>query len=178
MFTVGTTIQDTSGHDWSYVLIGSPQAQLLAGKRFAVYGKPGHPADPGTFTQRGTMFQQTAPAAINNLLNQSVALGQDLNALGQDLDVLFHNVTNFSSLPLAQKVSMAFQLANTDLASAQALLLLSRMNPGLTLCAGQAFSEQITNVTTYEVREVNPATGTAGDVIGRVTITPGDKRGA
>ncbi len=32
--TVGTTIQDTNGNNWSYVLIGAPQMQLLAGKQF------------------------------------------------------------------------------------------------------------------------------------------------
>ena len=47
------------------------------------------------------------------------------------------------------------------------------MHPGLKLCAGQAFAEQITTNTTYEVRDVSLATGVAGDVLGRVTITPG-----
>jgi len=41
------------------------------------------------------------------------------------------------------------------------------------MCHGQGFAEVIPSLTTYEVREVNPVSGLAGDVIGRVTIAPG-----
>src|SRR5271165_7027864 len=43
--TVGTTMQDPSLNHWSYVLLGAPQPQLLAGKRFAIYGKAGYPSN-------------------------------------------------------------------------------------------------------------------------------------
>jgi hypothetical protein len=171
--TVGTTIQDTNGNNWSYVLIGAPQAQLLAGKQFAIYGKPGYPTNAGAYTLRGTIFQQTAPGQVLALLNQSVALGENLSALGTALDTLLHNVTGITNLPLQRKVLASFQDAATNADTAQILRLLAHVNPGLTLCAGQGFSEEITTVTTYEVREVNPATGAAGEVLGQVTITPG-----
>src|ERR1035438_7773951 len=79
--TVGTTIQDTNAVNWSYVLLGAPQPQLLAGKHFAVYGKAGFPTNAGSFTLRGTIFQQTDPNAVSALLNQSLSLGEDLNGL-------------------------------------------------------------------------------------------------
>jgi len=52
--TVGTTIQDPGGNHWSYVLIGSPDYQLLPGKQFAVYAKAGNPTDAGSYVQKGT----------------------------------------------------------------------------------------------------------------------------
>src|ERR1035438_5053879 len=56
VFTVGTTIQDPSLQNWSYVLLGSTQPQLLAGKRFAIYGKTGFPTNGGPFTLRATVL--------------------------------------------------------------------------------------------------------------------------
>ena len=47
VITVGTTIQDSSGNNWSYVLIGSPQPQVLQGKQFAIYSKPNYPDERG-----------------------------------------------------------------------------------------------------------------------------------
>src|ERR1017187_6684912 len=70
VFTVGTTIQDALLQNWSYVLLGAPAPQLLAGKQFAVFSKAGFPTNSGTFALRGTIFQQTDVSAINTLLNQ------------------------------------------------------------------------------------------------------------
>ena len=67
----------------------------------------------------------------------------------------------------------AFQVATTNASTAQLLGLVTHVNPGLTLCAGQAFSEEITGVTTYEVREINLGTSVAGEVVGQVTVIPG-----
>ncbi len=171
--TVGTTIQDASLNNWSYVLLGAPQPQLLAGKRFAIYGKVGYPTNNTQFTLRGTIFQQTDTTAINNLLNQSISIGDNLTALDTALATLLHKIPGVGSQALPQKVLTAFQIATADAEMSSALLMLERLHPGLNFCAGQAFSEIITAPTTYEVREVNPNTGVAGDVMGRVTITPG-----
>jgi len=165
VFTVGTTISDASSKNWSYVVVGSPQNQLLAGKQLAVYGKTS-----GTFTLRGTIFQQTDANAINNLLNQSVSLGDDLTSLGAALDALF---PAGSGLALPQKVLAAFQAASANPSAGPELLILGRMHPGLNLCLGLGFAEVISATTTYEVREVNPASGVAAEVVGRVTIAPG-----
>src|SRR6185312_862468 len=84
-----------------------------------------------------------------------------------------HNVPGILGQTLPQRILTAFQLANTDPAIAGALPLLANANPGLQLCAGHAFSEQIATTTTYEVREINAATGSADYVVGRVTLVPG-----
>lgn len=173
IFTVGTTIQDTNLNHWCYVLLGAPSPQLLAGKRFDIFGKNGFPTNSGAFALRGTIFQQTDANTINTLLNQSVALGDDLNSLGNSLNFLLHKISGVTNLTLAQKVATAFQTAATDPGTASALVVLERLHPGLTRCAGQAFAETITSTTTYEVREANPTTGAAGDVVGRVIIVPG-----
>ncbi len=102
-----------------------------------------------------------------------MALGENLSSLGSGLDTLLHNIPGITNLTLQRKVIAGFQAASTNADTAQILGLLGHVNPGLTLCAGQGFSEEITTVTTYEVREVNPATGAAGEVLGQVTVTPG-----
>ena len=178
VFTVGTTVRDTANHDWSFVLIGSPQPGLLAGKKFAIYGKPGTSTNAATLTYRGNVFQQSDPIAINALLQISVSVGQNLSTLQNGLvGTLGTRVPNAANTQtVAQNVLSAFQIAVTDPNVAQSLQLAGGGNPGLNMCLCRAFAEQITGVTTYEIRDVNPVTGAAGEVVGRVTITPGAHR--
>src|SRR5258707_9106610 len=42
VFAVGTTWRDNASQDWSYVLLDNPDDRVLAGRRLAVFGKPGH----------------------------------------------------------------------------------------------------------------------------------------
>ncbi len=107
--TVGTTIQDTNGNNWSYLLLGAPQGQLLAGKQFAIYGKAGYPTNSGAFNLRGTLFQQTDPNAANTLLNQSVALGENLTSLSTLLNTLLHKVAGITNEPWAKRSSQPFR---------------------------------------------------------------------
>jgi hypothetical protein len=160
VFSVGTSAQDSSHQAWSYVVVGSPQNQLLTGKRFAVYGKT-----VGTFTARGFIFRQTNSVAVSNLLNQSVSLGENLSALGSSLTTLFPKITGSD---LSHQVLSAAQSFPND----PTLLILSRLHPGLGLCLGQSFSEKISALTVYEIREVDPNSGAALNVVGRVTIDP------
>src|ERR1017187_9989575 len=173
VFTVGTTIQDSGGNNWSYVLIGSAVPDVVRGKQFAIYGKPGFPTNTAPFTLRGMIFQQSDLLAINNLLTESTSLNEDLAALGDTLDILLHKMPGINNQSLAQKVSTAFQISAGDSITAETFWLVSQVHPGLKLCAGLAFAEKIAATTTYEIREVNPGTGAAGDVLGRVTVTPG-----
>ena len=79
---------------------------------------------------------------------------------------------NIASQPFRRDRAMMVASALVALllaATLSALVLLARGNPGLGLCAGHAFSEQIATVTTYEVREVNPATGAALAFLSAVT---------
>lgn len=173
VFAVGTTISDNGGNQWSYVLLDSPDGQVLAGRRFAVFGKQGNAASANPFTQRGTIFRQADASTINTLLNQSVALGEDLSSLGNALNLMFRRVPGITNQSLAQKVVSVFQVAAADPESAELLSLMGNGHPGLNRCLGRAFFEQINSVTTYEVRELDPTTGTPGDVVGRVTVAPG-----
>jgi hypothetical protein len=173
VFSVGTTIQDQSAQSWSYVLLGSPEPILLSGKQFGVYSKTGYPTNAGNYTLRGTMVQQTDTTALNALLNQSLALGEDTNGLANVLNVFLSSIPGINTMPLPQKIAAAFQTARTDANAAQTILLIERLHPGMTLCAGHAFSESISAITSYEIRELNSGTGIAGDVVGRVTVLPG-----
>jgi hypothetical protein len=172
VFAVGTTARDASSNDWSYVMIGSPTPAVLDGKIFAVFGKPGYPTNAGTFTARGTMARATDPGTVTSRLNQSIALGQNLTTLSNALNGLLRNTPGITGQSLAQKVLTAFQVAAANPATAQTLGVLATGNPGLQLCAGHAFSELSPATTTYELREINPLTGSPGDVVGRVTIVP------
>ena len=173
VFAVGTTIQNTNAQSLSYLAIGSEAPSLLARKQFAVFGKTGFATNAGAFTLRGKMVLHTSTAEISPLLDQSVALRDDLTSLSNALNVVLRKIPGAASLPLAQKMSTALQLANTDAGLRSTLDFLGRNHPSILLCDGQAFSEVISSVTTYEIREVNLADGSAGDVIGRVTVVPG-----
>jgi hypothetical protein len=173
VFAVGTTWQDLSNNQWSYVLLDSPNGVILAGRRFAVFGKDGNAGSANPFTQRGVMVRQTDATTIDNLLNQSVALGDDLLSLSNALNLMFHRVPGITNQTLAQKVVSAFQVATIDPESNELLSLMGKGHPGLDRCLGRAFSEPITSVTTYEVRELDPTNGAPGDVAGRVTVVPG-----
>src|ERR1039458_2571883 len=109
VFTVGTTIQ-SGPQNWSYLLIGAEEPALLAGKRFAIYSKPGYATNAGTITLRGTIFQQTDTATITSLLNQSVVLRQDLTSLSNAFNIVLHKIPGATNLPLAQKITTGFVL--------------------------------------------------------------------
>ena len=173
VFTVGTTIQK-GGTNWSFVLIDSQEPALLAGKRFAIYSKTGTPTNPGPYALRGTLFRHNDAASINALLNQSLVLRDSPDSLSNALNVVLHDLPGATNFFLPQKINTAFELADSDPNMLQTLALLERVHPGLSLCAGLAFSEPISKPTTYEVREVLPASGAAGEVIGRVGITQGN----
>src|SRR5664279_5285489 len=66
VFAVGTTWRDISNNQWSYLLLDSPDGVVLAGRRFALFGKDGNAGSANLFTQRGVMFRQTDATAINN----------------------------------------------------------------------------------------------------------------
>jgi hypothetical protein len=173
VFAVGTTWHDTANQDWSYAMLDSSDGMVLTGRRFAVFGKAGAPSSVNLFTRRGTMARQTDAGAITTLLNQSSAIGEDLSSLANGLNLMFGDVPGITNQPLAQKILSAFQAAATSSDKNQLLSLMGKGHPGLNQCLGFAFSEQITGVTTYEFRELDPATGAPGDVVGRVTVIPG-----
>ncbi len=181
VFAVGTTIRDGSNLEWSYVLLDSADGTVLAGRRFAVFGKPGNAGSPNPFTRRGTMAPATDLGTINTLLTQSVSLGDDLTSLNDAFAKVFNTnvvgllskVPGITSQSLAQRVATALQRAATDPDLAEGLILLGKGHPGMNRCLGRAFFEQINSVTTYEIRELDPGSGDPGDVVGRVTVVPG-----
>jgi hypothetical protein len=172
VFVVGTTARDNGATDHAYVSLGSSQPLLLAGKRFAIFAKPGDALAPGTFTQRGTIEMARDPGVIATRLGQGAPLGEDFTKLGQALDVLLRRVPGIGAQSLPQKIVTGLRVAETNATTALRLRTLSRTHPGLALVLGEAFTEPNAALTTYEVRELSPASGAAAQVVGRVTIAP------
>lgn len=172
--TAGTPARDAANNDWSYIVLNSSSPAVLAGKTFVVFGKPGFPNDVGTFTARGTIGRAADIGTVTSLLNQSIALGQNLTTLSNALNGLLRNTPGITNQSLAQKVLTAFQVAGANPGTAAVLELLGHGNPGLELCAGHAFSDALATTTTYEVREINPLSGAPEQVVGRVTLAPND----
>ncbi len=172
LYAVGTTI-NSAGQEHSFVVLDAFDGVAARGRSFAVYGKPGTPTNAASFTLRGTMTVQTDPAVINSLLNQSVALGQNLATLNDGITFLLHKIPGITNQTLPQKIATGLLAATTDNELNESLHLLGLGNPGMELCLGRAFTELMPATTTYELRELNPVSGAPGDVAGRVTLVPG-----
>ena len=68
------------------MMIGTQDPTLLAGRRFAIYGKNGYPTNAGSYSLRATIFKQSDVNAINALLNQSVVLQEKPDVIEQRLE--------------------------------------------------------------------------------------------
>ncbi len=172
VFAVGTTARDSGNVDRAYIALGTSQPLLLAGKRFAVFGKAGDANAAGPFTQRGIMAQAADVATINARLSSAVPLGESVAKLGDALNVLLRRESGIASRSVPEKVLIALQTAANNASTAERLHVMARVHPGLALCLGEAFTEASAVLTTYEVREISPATGAPAQVVGRVTIAP------
>ncbi|MCX8089326.1 MAG: hypothetical protein N3I86_00095 [Verrucomicrobiae bacterium] len=171
--TAGTTIQDTAGRHWAYLYWQGSSPNLVLGRTYAIYAKPGDAASTAPFQRVSVVFQQTDPRNIEPLLRRAENLGQDPLKLEQDLHALFEALMPSPSISRAEKVSAAIRGSLGQEEYFQNLLLMARVHPGVALALGVAYADVLTTQTTFEVRLFDPATQTDQGVIGRVTLQPG-----
>jgi hypothetical protein len=169
--TVGTTVSDSTGRTWAYLLWDASRPELLAGRTFAIYGKAGTSTNQAPFARMAILGQQTDPRVIEPLLHRGEYLGDNLANLSFELDNLFAKLLPVSALPNADKLSAVIRGSVADPAHFQNLLLLARLHPGVALACGVAYAQIITNLpVTFEVRLFDQSRGSDIAVIGRVTL--------
>jgi hypothetical protein len=179
--TVGTTVT-ANGTTHAYLLWQPGDAASTLGKRFAIYAKPGNPADPGVFTRLGIQTLQTSPNTIRALLELGAKIDRAAPAANSRIDGIHREITlqpaadpatpADPSLDAADKLSFLIQSAVTDPRLLSRLFFLGRAHPGVMQALGHAFSIPIPAGTrTFEIREINLADNDIR-VVGRVTLDP------
>ena len=179
--TVGTTVTN-NGTTHAYLLWQPGDAASTLGKRFAIYAKPGNPADPGVFTRLGIQTLQTSPNTIRALLDLGAKIDRAAPAANSRIDGIHREITlqpaadpatpADPSLDAADKLAFLIQSAVTDPRLLSRLFFLGRAHPGVMQALGHAFSIPIPAGTrTFEIREINLADADIR-VVGRVTLDP------
>jgi hypothetical protein len=173
----GTTVHDSQGRDWAYLVWQVSDPAVVRSRMFAVYAKGGGANSAALYQRQAILGIQTDPIVIQPLLQRAVHLGQDLNRLDDTINSLFETLMPDPTLPLAQKLAgvIAGSLANPD--HFKNLILMSRMHPAVALCLGWAHAEQIPGPagtpTTFEVRVYEMAADRDVGVVGRATVRAG-----
>ena len=171
--SAGTTWRDGSGRSWAYLLWQAADPVRLRGKSFAVYHKLGDVTSTNHYTLQTVVKQQADTRVIDPLLQRSVNIGQDLSALEDSIDGLFHKVIPVGNLTLSAKLSAVIR-GGDDPEHLARMVLLARRYPGAALALGMAWTEVMpAALMTYEIREHDPATGQDITVLGRVTLNTG-----
>ena len=174
VYTVGTTTRDASGRDWAYLLWQSTTPNLLTGRVFAVYAKPGNYSNAAPYVRQSVVRLQTDERLIAPLLGRSVNIGQDLTRLQLDMEQIFGALMPSNSIDQALRLSAVIRGSLSDPSRYQNLILLARNHPGVSLCLGQAAAEMIgPGLTTFEIRAYDPGTDKDMAVIGRISVQAG-----
>ena len=173
LYTVGTVASNTFNHQNYAVVLWQPiPAGLATGKKFAIYVKAGDASAVAPFVRRSIASLTTDPLVIAPLLNRAEGLGDDLFRLDEHMANLFGALVPPGVTNRAQRLAVVIKGAQSDPRNVDSLGALGRLHLGVNFCLGRAYAEPLTNVTTFEVREYNPATGQDVMVVGRVTLDP------
>jgi hypothetical protein len=174
VYTVGTTVHDSHGRDWAYILWQGTQPGLVSNRVFAVYSKTGDATNNAPYTRLSLVSVQTDARVIEPLLERAANLGDDMLKLDQDIGQLFGSFIPPSSITRADQLSAVIRGSLGHAESYQNLMLLARNHAGIDLALGFADAELIPpGVTTFEVRAFDPVTSRDLAVIGRVTVEAG-----
>lgn len=176
---LGVPANSGSGNSPAVYLTWWPtgNAQWTPG-RYAIYSKPGEPDAPGKFTFVGIVQPQTDPMSVGFSLARSERVGQDLEALSNNIDSLYDKLVPTGGMALAEKLAAIIDVSYIDPEAAETLSLLTRRHPAAAMAAGVAFLDSIpTNqVRTYEIRSCPEGTDPKEcvTVSGRVVVTGGE----
>lgn len=149
---------------------------------YTVYRKDGIASAAGTYSPVGTMRAAVDPGTVKALLQRSWALrSTDVSAAAQEeelsnkLDQMFGSLaTSAQGQPVSIKLANVIAAAMADPEYRADLELLGKTFPGINLCLGSAWAGPVptTGPSTFEIRLMDPATGSDMAVVGRVTVDP------
>jgi hypothetical protein len=173
LYTVGTTTTNSLTSQRTAVVLWQPiPSTLVAGKKFAVYAKPGDANSASPFVRRSVTGLTTDPLVLAPLLNRAAGLGDNLATFDEHLANLFAALVPSNNVTRAERLAVVIAGAQSDARNLDSLAALGRVHLGLNFCLGRAYAEPVTNTTTFEVREFDAASGKDLLVVGRVTIDP------
>ncbi|HAV63475.1 MAG TPA: hypothetical protein DCY13_14045, partial [Verrucomicrobiales bacterium] len=148
------------------------QLQFLDGATphpaYAVFHKPGNPADPGNFTRLAILTPTAHAPTLHALLERAAAAGFDSARLDEDLDGIL-SAGPFPSLAAKLSTYLSTDLpGGYDLQQREAM---RRTHPQITLAEGRAYLARVPEggPNTFEIRVIDPLTEVEGATIARVT---------
>ncbi|MCX6904568.1 MAG: hypothetical protein NTW03_14025, partial [Verrucomicrobia bacterium] len=161
VYTVGTTVTDSTGRNWAFMVWQATTPSLLSGQSFAVYSKAGDVTSTAPFVRR----------SIEPLLRRSENIGEDSFKLGDDMMQLFANLMPTNTISRADQLSAVIRGSLMDDTHYQNLVLLARNHPGVALCLGLADAQMISaGKTTFEIRNFDAVLNQDVAVVARVTV--------
>lgn len=135
---------------------------------YAVYHKPGNPADPGSYTRLAIVTPTAHAPTLHALLERAAAAGFDNTRLDQDLDGIlaagpFPSLASKLSAYLSADLPGGFDLQQRE--------AMRRVHPQISLAEGRAYLARVpeSGPNTFELRVIDPLTEVEGVVVGRVT---------
>lgn len=146
--------------------------------RYAIYAKRGQPDEIGDFSLVSVVQPLVDPISVGVAIARSERVGQDLQALSDNIDSLFDRLVPTAGMSLAEKLAAIIDVSYVDSEAAETLALLTRRHPAAAMAAGIAFVDPISSneIRTYEIRScydrVNPEDCTT--VSGRVVVKGGE----
>ncbi|MBI5384443.1 MAG: hypothetical protein HZA90_07115 [Verrucomicrobia bacterium] len=171
VYTVATTTKDSTSRDWAFILWQATTPSLVSGRSFAIYAKPGFPSNAAPYTRLSVAALQTDARSIEPLLRRAENVGEDSAQLGDDMMQLFASLMPTNTISRADQLSAVIRGSLVDEAHFRNLVLLARNHPGVALCLGMADAQMVTpGVTTFEIRNFDPAANRDVAVVGRVTV--------
>lgn len=180
LFTVGTTGEDSGGNAFGYIVLQAQRAEAIIGRPYAIYEKAADFPTAAPFRLRAVIQLQTNPQTIRSILNASAGIDEEFDRLEQRVDGYFEDLDIAATGPggreldLAEKVSFAVRSAQAKPELFEGLYFLGRLHPGINAVLGLGyFGELDVSLATWEIRQWNPASGEAEQVVGRVLMDQG-----
>jgi len=177
IFTAGTTVKDAVNppQQWAYLLWQARLPELLTGRAYAIYQKPGGADSPSLYQRKSVVTMQSDPTLIKMLLERAVSVGDDTNKLAEAIQAMFQSLMP-PSAKLEDRIAIVLQGSKNNADYLRNLVLLARTHPAMSLCLGFAHAQPLPGPGqyTFEVRLFDPARDQDLGVTGRVTVQPGN----
>ena len=175
LVTAGTSAQDANGTWFGYVRWTPVSATVTQGKAFAVYLKPGQPADAGDFARQGVVVPREDAVSLALWLDRAQRLGESPAHLAEMVDELRRHYGDIApSGPLAQRLGGLVHRALGDAATSAALRRVARTSPAVAFALGTAWAGPLGvpsgQWATVELREWNVAAQQDIAVIARIIL--------